>query len=229
MNDKEIRSNNLGVTLESRDNSGKPKSVLSGYAAVFYRDGDVSTEFRSGQVIERMMPSAFDAMLSEKHDVRALWNHNPEHVLGRSKAGTLRLSTDAIGLRYEIDLPDTQAARDLATSVTRGDVDGSSFAFQVRKLPNGDPGHSIKKHPDGSYVRSVQSVNLLDISPVTYPAYAGTSASMRDLEAAVAELETINNAKDANTDKAEIDAKEQFDLQVRMALVGPAPFVPDDI
>ena len=69
-------------------------------------------------------------------DPLALLQHMPHLVLGRRSAGTLRLAEDARGLAFEIDLPDTTAARDLAVSVARGDIKGASFAFTVP--PGGD-------------------------------------------------------------------------------------------
>src|SRR5688572_16918348 len=78
------------------------------------------------------------------HDARALFNHDPNMLLGRAGAGTLRLSTDARGLRYEIDIPDTTVGRDVATSIARGDLAGSSFAFSI----NGKAGQRFEKGKD---------------------------------------------------------------------------------
>ncbi len=126
------------------------------------------------------MAGAFSRALERKDDCRGLFNHDPNHVLGRASSGTLRLEQDGKGLRYEIDLPDTQAARDLATSIERGDVDGSSFAFDV-------DGQTFRSSRDDSgnitVVREVTSVTLYDVSPVTYPAYSGSTVGMRGLTA----------------------------------------------
>ncbi|MCT7656157.1 HK97 family phage prohead protease [Oceanimonas sp. NS1] len=66
--------------------------------------------------------------------MRALFNHDPNFVLGRTRSGTLALSVDADGLRYEIDPPDTQTVRDLVLApLARGDITGSSFAFAWRR------------------------------------------------------------------------------------------------
>ena len=117
------------VDVETREDRTK---TVTGYAAVYYREGESGTEYRLwGDTYERIAPGAFDVALRED-DVRALFNHDPNVVLGRNGAGTLRLSSDATGLRYEIDMPDTQAAQDVALSISRGDISGSSFAFQVQ-------------------------------------------------------------------------------------------------
>ncbi len=79
--------------------------MLSGYAAVFNTDTVIAGMFR-----ERIAPGAFTAAVRED-DVRALFNHDPNCVLGRTTAGTLSLSEDQTGLRYQIDPPDTQVAQ----------------------------------------------------------------------------------------------------------------------
>lgn len=147
-------------------------NTLVGYAAVFDQAARIGGQY------EAITRSAFDKVLGAKADVRCLVNHEPSRLLGRTSSGTLRLSTDDIGLRYEVDLPDTQDGRDLRTLVARGDLTGSSFGFV--------PGMSTRSHtPDGATLRSHSSVDtLLDVSPVTYPAYSGTDGlvSLRSLD-----------------------------------------------
>jgi uncharacterized protein len=151
--------------IETRAVDGKETRVLVGTAAVFNRNSE-----KLGWFIERIEPGAFDGVLD--NDVRALFNHDPNYILGRNKAGTLRLGLNADGLQYEIDLPDTQVARDLATSIERGDVSQSSFAFQV--------GEDRWENDGNDEVRVIIRVNrLYDVSPVTYPAYPDTSIAKR--------------------------------------------------
>lgn len=145
--------------------------TLVGYAAKFgVRSEDL------GGFVESIAPGAFDRAISEEHDVRALWNHNPDVVLGRTKSGTLRLSVDEVGLRIETDLPDTQAARDLRVSVARGDVSQMSFGFRTK----GDEWRT----EDGVPYRTLTDLDLFDVSPVTYPAYPQTEVSVRALDQA---------------------------------------------
>ncbi len=160
------------IRIEERAGGGK---VVSGYAAVFHRDGDAGSEYRLGtDIVERIAPTAFNRALSEKHDARALFNHDPNMLLGRAGAGTLRLSVDARGLKYEIDLADTTVGRDVAASIARGDLAGSSFNFSI----NGKEGQRFEKGKDHD-VRHITDVNLYDVGPVTYPAYESTTTGLR--------------------------------------------------
>ena len=110
-----------------------------------------------------------------RDDVRALYNHDPNYVLGRTAAGTLRLAEDATGLRYEIDPPATQWAADVLVTVGRGDVSGSSFGFEVNTDAWEYPPASSGQLP----LRTIRAVTLYDVSAVTYPAYAETTAEAR--------------------------------------------------
>lgn len=140
--------------------SGKPKRLV-GYAALFNVQSEDLGGFR-----EVLLPGAFDRALSESHDVRALLNHDSNIILGRTKAGTLRLSVDEKGLQAEIDIPETQAGRDTLTSVERGDLSQMSFAFWVKT--------DDWRMQDGFAIREVSDLDLLDVSVVAYPAYAQT-------------------------------------------------------
>lgn len=160
--------------VEAREADGTAR--LAGYAALY----DVTTTV--GSFRERIAPGAFTAAIS-RDDVRALFNHNPDYVLGRSFAGTLTLSEDSTGLRYEVTLPDTTWARDLWTSVSRGDITQSSFAFTV------DEDSWEKGTKDSLPMRTIKAVRLYDVSPVTYPAYSETTVSARAEARAAEEVE----------------------------------------
>lgn len=138
--------------------------TLSGYAAVYGQ----RTNLGGGQY-EVIEPGALDDALSGS-DVRALWQHDPAQVLGRQASGTLRLRSDEHGLWYEVDLPDTTLGRDVLELVSRGDIDGSSFAFA--------PGETRYDAATGT-VHQLRVDRVMDVSPVTYPAYAGSSVQAR--------------------------------------------------
>lgn len=144
-----------------------PKGVLRGHAAVFNQVADL------GAHLEELGPTAFRAALADKTtDVRALWNHNADHLLGRQSSGTLRLGTDSEGLEFEVDLPDTEQGRSVRVLAERGDITGASFAF----LPDQDSW----SERDGRRLRTHTSVGrLVDVSPVTFPAYEGAAVALR--------------------------------------------------
>ena len=154
-------------TLEIRQEDEGRRIV--GYAAVF----DQLSEPLFGGFREKIAKGAFKKTIREA-DVRALWNHDPNYVLGRTKSGTLKLREDDRGLAIEIDPPDTQWARDLMTSIERGDVDQMSFGFRVVK-------ESWDRDADGTIIRTLREVELFDVSPVTFPAYPQTSVQVRDM------------------------------------------------
>lgn len=157
----------FNVELRVDGTNDKPKIV--GHAAVF---NQLSEELWWG-VRERIEPGAFKETL-EKSDVRALWNHDANYVLGRNTAGTLTLSEDETGLYVEINPPDTQWARDLLVSMRRGDVNQMSFAFQV----DSEKWEVVDKQR----VRVITKVDpLYDVSVVTYPAYPQTDANVRKM------------------------------------------------
>ena len=157
--------------LELRDGEGESPPMLIGYAARFNTWSDDLGGFK-----ERIRPGAFkNALMSS--DVRALYNHDTNQLpLGRSPK-TLRLSEDTKGLKVEIDLPDTQQAKDLMTSIKRGDVSQMSFGFTVAE--NGDEW----KEKDGVVKRTISEMKeLFDVSPVVYPAYSSTKIAVRTAE-----------------------------------------------
>lgn len=161
-----------GRPVELRANGEGPPTI-SGYAAVFYREGDPTTQYELWPgAVERVTRGAFDGAL-QRDDVRALFNHDPQAVLGRAKAGTLQLSVDETGLRYEITPGDTTLYKDVSTMIQRGDVDGSSFSFQIE-------GKDVwTRSADGLEIRELRSVKLYDVGPVTFPAYAASTSEAR--------------------------------------------------
>jgi len=111
----------IDVDVSSLDTRGK---TVVGYAAVY----DVLSEDLGGHR-EKIAPGAFADLVGT--DVRALLNHDPNEVLGRTKSGTLRLFDEQRGLRFELDLPDSPLGQNVREAVRRGDVDGASFRFEV--------------------------------------------------------------------------------------------------
>lgn len=139
--------------------------TLAGYAAVF---NSLSVELWGFR--ERIATGAFADTLGD--DVRALWNHDTNHVLGRTANGTLRLAEDEIGLRIEIDPPRSPMADSFVASVERGDVNQMSFAFRALD-------EKWDEDDEGQLIRTLTRVKLYEVSPVTFPAYPATTISAR--------------------------------------------------
>lgn len=160
----------FGVELRAESmNRGKG---LAGHAAVFRGHAVLPGH------VEALHRNAFDAALRlASTDVRALFNHDPSLLLGRQSSGTLRVGVDSEGLEFEIrELPDTQAGRDLRVLVERGDINGASFGF----VP-GDDVWGVA--PDGRQLRTHTKIAaLVDVSPVTFPAYGNASVALRAIE-----------------------------------------------
>jgi len=175
---QERRFFSAGIEIRAEENA-KPR--IAGYAAKFNVESEPLG--RSGrQFVETIAPGAFDDVL--QNDVRALFNHDPNIVLARSKngEGTLSLSTDETGLRYEFDAPDTQAGRDLIENIRLGNVDQSSFGFTVAKDDQKWEERQTESG-DSLLVRTINKVSrLFDVSPVTYPAYPDATVALRSLD-----------------------------------------------
>jgi len=117
---------------------------------------------------ERIAPGAFSKALAG--DVLALLDHDPGKVLGRTRSGSLRLTEDAKGLAFSLDLPDTQAGRDVLALAERKDLGGMSFGFTIPKGGESWSGN----------VRTLSKVNLAEISIVSaWPAYPDTTLALR--------------------------------------------------
>jgi HK97 family phage prohead protease len=157
----------LEVT-EFRAETEGDKNFITGYAAVYNQPTD-KMGFR-----EVVKPGAFTRALKEKQDVRVLFNHDPSAILGRSTSGTATLSEDNKGLKFRCEMPDTTTGRDVMTSIKRGDISQCSFGFRAVKqawVNSTDPNDKTKMIA----TRELHDVDLGDVSPVTYPAYDGTS------------------------------------------------------
>src|SRR5690242_7922903 len=121
-------------------------------------------------MFEVIRPGAFTRTLAEKADVRRLFNHDEDLIIGRTKSGTLRLTEDKMGLYFEVDVP--QSRMDVYEAVQRGDVDQCSFGFTAAD-------EFFSKTVTGAPLRELMDLDLFDVSVVTYPAYDSTTAEAR--------------------------------------------------
>lgn len=156
---------------EIRINESDAGMCIEGHAAVF----DSWSETLGGifPFKEKVRKGAFAESIG-RDDIRALFNHDPNYVLGRNRAGTLELEEDDVGLRVRITPPDTSWARDITTSIRRGDISQMSIGFVVE-----DDEWSSK---DGIDTRELKKVRLFDVSPVTFPAYTATDVGVRAMQ-----------------------------------------------
>lgn len=150
-----------GFALEVRAKGRR----LEGYAATFGTPAVIG-----GRFTETIAPGAFSGAIRTKHDVLALVDHDPGRVLARTRSGTLRLSEDSRGLAFDLDVPDTQAGRDVLALAERNDLGGMSFGFTA-----------LDERSDGNR-RELRAVDLHEISIVlAWPAYEGTVVQARSL------------------------------------------------
>lgn len=171
--------------------------AIEGYASVF----DSWSEELGGNspFRERVVKGAFEETI-QNDDIRALFNHDPNYVLGRNKAGTLTLEEDEKGLKVRIVPPNTTWAKDLLVSIKRGDITQMSFGFTVIL--------DRWSYEDNIDVRELLKVKLYDVSPVTFPAYAQTECGIRSI------LDIMRNhqsevAKSKETNKRKLEMQKQ--------------------
>lgn len=179
------------VVQELRVAGTEDEPVIEGYAAVF---GSLSLNL--GGFRERIRQGAFTKTIQEA-DIRALFNHDPNYVLGRKRAGTLELAEDERGLFMRVRPPKAQWAADLVESIRRGDVDQQSFSFRTIR--------DEWTEEDNEIVRTLVEVRLFDVGPVTFPAYESTTIQARTLEGLGVSLEEFADAFERARSGAELD------------------------
>jgi HK97 family phage prohead protease len=183
MSQRETRDVEAGFEVRESENG----MTFYGYAAKFN-----SRSENLGGFYEVIEPGAFSRSLKSRNDVKLLVNHDTGRVLASSRARTLRLYEDSIGLRVEADLPNTTDGRDMAELLKRGDLSSMSFGFNVIK-------DSWNAEGD---MRTLKSVRLFEVSIVAFPAYQATEASVRGL--------------DKVAQRAQVDADALADVMLRI-------------
>ena len=156
-NQMEKRIFNIETRVDSTEDG---RDLVVGHASVYD-----SRSNNLGGFYEFIERGAFTEELIANSDVRALINHDPNLILARNTSGTLNLTADERGLKYEFEMPETSYGKDLAISMKRGDITQSSFAFTVAE-------DDWSTDADGNNIRTIKKIDrLYDVSPVTYPAY----------------------------------------------------------
>lgn len=149
----------------TRQQQSPEEMIIEGYFALY----ETETELIDG-IYEIITKGAFDNTLN--NDIRALWNHNSQYVLGRNKSGSLELKTDDKGLFAVVKLPNTQYAKDIYSLIQRGDLDQASFGFNIL-------GEDLEELASGGYRWRINEIDLHEISVVTFPQYENTSVQAR--------------------------------------------------
>lgn len=186
IDDAERRYFTTTVNMEKRAEGDSDKNTIQGMAALFNKVTRIGNWFD-----EEILPGAFDDVMND--DVRCLFNHNPNYVLARSVdgKGSLKLELTAEGLQYSYDTPNRTYAKDLEDAIETGDVSGSSFAFRIKEQK------WIQRKDDVELRQIIKFEKLLDVAPVTFPAYPDASVGKRSLD--------TFKAKDILTTSTEIE------------------------
>jgi HK97 family phage prohead protease len=163
------------AAIESRAEGDSP-ILISGYAAVFYRSTEPETEYRADyDMVERIMPGAFDAYLMSAEDCTCSPDHDDRQLLGRRSSGRLSLAVDDRGLRYSLPYdasdPDHQRVR---AKIARRDITGSSIRFIATEE------RWMRDIDTGMIIRELIVAQVKQLGPVTNPAYPGTTAEARE-------------------------------------------------
>ena len=170
-NEIEVRSIISGLQIRQSED-GKPSRTIIGYASKF----DTWSEPIYGWFVEKIARGAFEK--TDMSDVIMVFNHDISGVLARTTSGTLKLSVDEVGLRFEFDAPETTLGSDMLELVRRGDISKCSFKFVVESDEWVYADDKNKMELDERTVKSI--AKLYDVSLVTYPAYKDTEASVRE-------------------------------------------------
>ncbi len=179
--------------------------TIRGYAATF------GVSYNMGWYDEELSRSAFQN--TEMSDVRALDNHMPDRILGRTKAGTVRVGVDSIGLWYEADLPNTTVGNDMMENIRLGNVDQSSWGFRLRF--NKDTRGDKWELRDGRDYRILTDVEtIFDVSPVTFPANPDTSVAKRSHDEA-----NSTEMEDEAAESLAAQQAESLEIDLKVALL----------
>lgn len=179
--EKEIRKVVVD-NIEVRTNEAN-EYLLEGYINKF------NTRSQFMGFYEEVDKHAFDRTLADGHTIMALYNHDPDKVLGSTKSGSLSLSVDEVGLRFSLKVnPNVSYANDVYELVKTGDIDGCSFGFYT----NEDEWRILE---DGSELRILKDVHLIEVTITPYPAYLSSEASCRSYDEFKAKQQDIETRK----------------------------------
>lgn len=175
---KEIRKI-LVNDIETRSDDSTKEKVICGYINKF------NTKSQYMGFYEKVSDGAYNKTLADGHNIYAMYNHNSDKILGSTKSGSLKLSVDSVGLHFELRINENISyCKDLYELVSNGDIDGCSFGFYVTK-------DTWAYDEDGVDLRTIEELELIEVTITPFPAYLDTEASCRSFEEHKAEAEKL--------------------------------------
>lgn len=170
MKKTEIRNFDLAECRMVKDGE---KRTMVGRPVVYNSESRLMGDFR-----EIILPGAFDKTINDASaDVYVLNQHRTDMPIARRAKGTLRINQDDTGINIEFDLGNQSYAKDLEENVASGNVEKMSFGFITEKAEWHRP---TEDRP--YYLREIHEAKLIEVSPVTFPAYEETSLATRSFE-----------------------------------------------
>lgn len=198
---KVVEKQYRALDVEEKDN----KRIIFGYGIVFN-----SLSENLGGFHEMILPEAVTVELINKSDIYFLWNHkDTSYPLARSKCGvgSLKLSIDEIGLRYEFECLNEE----YFNLVKRGDISNASFAFN---LPVDKSGEIWEKSKEYNYILKIKKIDeLFDVSSVLRPAYSSASTNARSLTPPVDDEEEVKPTEPVKPIKEEVKPESEQPTQ----------------
>lgn len=171
------RERRVMLNMAEYRKEGDGPTEIRGMGALYNEETVVAGFFR-----EIILPGAFRAAV--KDDIRVLYNHDPNIVLGRTTSGTAEVRDTKEGMAYSATVnPRDSQAMDVAARIERGDVTGSSFSFTI---DNPDDEEWVRDDKAKLPLRQIKRATVYDVGPVTFPQYEATSVSARSKERAAA-------------------------------------------
>ncbi|KOA90867.1 HK97 family phage prohead protease [Clostridium botulinum] len=187
--EKEIRKL-VSKGLEVRELEDTKEKLISGYIVKY----NTRSEYMG--FYEEVAPGAFDKTLADGHNIYAMYSHRVEKILGATRNSTLKLSTDDIGLKFEIRVnPKLSYANDIYNLVKDGTIEGCSFGFFV----NEDEWRYTEEKID---LRTLKEIELDEVSIVPYPAYSSSQVSCRSFKN---HKEEMQKSKELNELKEDLE------------------------
>lgn len=212
---KEFERRNITapVKIETRADGDNQTEVIQGIAAKINERTLIGS--KKWGFYEKIAPGAFDDVLED--DVRCLFNHDPSKILSRTKSGTLEVFVNEDGhFAYRSNIPNRSYATDLQDALQTGDVDGSSFGFIVGEYS----WRWAEDHDDLDVDERtiIKFSKILDVSPVTYPAYEATSSGVakRSLDAWQDAKKEASEVRNEDVNKLSTEKNKAFEIEAEL-------------